>query len=290
VSTRTDSARRIDPPDEIGDPFIPSRHRVVERWQETSDVVTLLLHPVDHPVPPAVPGQFNMVTAFGIGEAAISVSGSTPDGTVRHTVRAVGPVSTALASSRVGEVVGVRGPFGTDWGIGDVGSADVVIIAGGIGLAPLRSVIIAMIDRARSGGGRIFVLVGARTPDDVLFANEIPAWQGAGAQIGVTVDAADAGWRGRVGVVTALIADAGFDPARSIAMICGPEIMMRFSIRSLLDRGVDPGKIRLSLERNMQCGIGLCGHCQLGPLLLCRDGPVVSFNGVVPQLLTTREL
>lgn len=272
------------------DPFVPSRFRVAERRAETSDVVTVTLEPIDAPLPRHRPGQFNMLTAFGIGEAAISVSGGTEDRDVlRHTIRSVGPVSRALADSEVGAIVGVRGPFGTDWGLDAVGERDVVVVAGGIGLAPLRGVIVSLLDRVRRGRGRLFVLIGARTPEEIVFARELSEWSAAGAHVAVTVDAADRAWRGRVGLVTTLIPEASFDPADAIAMLCGPEIMMRFSIRALLDRGFDPSSVRISLERNMQCGVGICGHCQLGPLLLCRDGPVVDFTGPVPDLLSRRE-
>lgn len=275
----------------LTDPFVPARFRVVEHHAETSDIVTLALEPIDGAIPTPRPGQFNMLTAFGVGEAAISISGA-PSETDRllHTIRAVGPVSTALTECAVGDIVGVRGPFGTDWAVENVGTRDVVIVAGGIGLAPLRSVVVSLLERARAGVGRLYVLIGARSPDDIVFLDELPNWRAAGAHVAVTVDAADRSWRGRVGLVTTLIPDAKFDPEQSVAMLCGPEIMMRFSVRALLAHGIDAARVHISLERNMQCGVGLCGHCQLGPLLLCRDGPIVPFTGVVPELLSRREL
>ncbi len=278
-------------PPELGEPFLPSLYRVVNRRVETADVATLQLSPLHGPSPSFEPGQFNMLSALGVGEVAISISGGeAPGDPLEHTIRAVGPVSTALANAQVGEVIGVRGPFGTDWGVSELGNTDVVVVAGGIGLAPLKGVVTSLLERARPGKTRLFVLIGARTPGDVIFSGEFARWRAAGAYIAVTVDGAGPDWRGRVGLVTALIPDAPFEPHRATAMICGPEIMMRFSARALLDRGIDAARIRVSLERNMQCGVGLCGHCQLGPLLLCRDGPIVTYSGAIPALMSRRQL
>ncbi len=267
--------------------FVPDRYRVVASRRETADVVTLSLQP-DTAVPPGFrPGQFNMLTAFGVGEAAISIS-SAPGGAgpLQHTVRDVGAVTHALCRSEVGATIGVRGPFGNDWGPDDLGGRDVVVIAGGIGLAPLRGLILLLLaeQRARS----LTVLVGARFPDQVVFGDEFETWREAGADVRVTVDAAAPGWSGAVGVVTSLVPALPFDPGRTVALVCGPEVMMRFGARALLDRGVAAGQVRVSLERNMQCGVGLCGHCQFGPLLLCRDGPVVTYD-TVQRLLSERE-
>jgi NAD(P)H-flavin reductase len=275
----------------------PIVHRVVARRRETDDVVTIHLEPQSGPRLSFLPGQFNMLSAFGIGEAAISLSGSPRDpGALRHTVRDVGPVSHALCASDVGDLVGVRGPFGSDWrtepasqarGAAPVG--DVVVVAGGIGLAPLRGAVQEFVAASREGGGRVFVLVGARDPSQIVFNDDLEAWAGDGAYVDVTVDRATAQWRGRVGLVTTLLGRAPFDPSQARALICGPEIMMRFTARALVDMGLDPGRILVSLERNMECGLGWCGHCQLGPFLLCRDGPVVPYAGVVSELLAERE-
>jgi len=276
---------------ESRDPFLPALYRVVASRMETHDVVTQALAPVGGAIPTARPGQFNMLSAFGVGEVAISISGLPgPGAPLEHTIRAVGPVSRALADAEVGDVIGVRGPYGTDWGLDDIGDRDVVVVAGGIGLAPLKGVVTSLVGRSPTGAGRLFVLVGARSPEDVVFRDELVDWTAAGARVAVTVDSARPDWRGPVGLVTSLIPDADFAADRTVAMLCGPEIMMRFSIRGLLDRGVDAARIRISLERNMQCGVGLCGHCQLGPLLLCRDGPIVTYEGAVPELLSRKEL
>lgn len=276
-------------------PLTPSLWRVVGRRQETSDVVTLALSSEKTSRPRFLHGQFHMLTAFGVGEAAVSIS-SVPgsDGPVEHSIRDVGPVTHALCDMPIGGIVGVRGPYGRGWGIRENASdaedpSDWVVVAGGIGLAPLRGAVHDLAARQRRERSRLFVLVGAKSPDQVVFADDLEAWRGSGAYVDVSVDVAPAGWSGTVGVVTALIPAAPFDPARTVALVCGPEIMMRFVAESLVDRGVDPGRIQVSLERNMQCGCGICGHCQLGPLLVCRDGPVVTYCGTVAQLLRERQ-
>lgn len=271
---------------------VPVRYVVTDRQDETADTATLTLAPVDDPVDPPEPGQFMMLTAFGIGEAPISVSGSGTDGDRRllHTVRAVGPVSRALYAAQPDTVIGVRGPFGTDWDVAGAAGRDLVFVAGGIGLAPLRPAIRAALYGNARRHGRVVVLVGARTPEDLLFEPDLATWtRDSSVQLAVTVDQARVGWRGNVGLVTTLLKRANFNPERTTAFLCGPEVMMRVVARELLDRGVAAGSVRLSLERNMQCGVGLCGHCQLGPLLTCVDGPVVTFEATA-QLLTVKEL
>jgi NAD(P)H-flavin reductase len=257
----------------------PALYRVVGRRRETVDVVTLLLESLDDERLSYRSGQFNMLSALGVGEVAISVSGSPNDaGPLRHTVRDVGAVTHALCSSDVGDVIGVRGPFGTDWGVtGSASSLDTVVVAGGIGLAPLRGAIEELVVARREGAGRVFVLVGAREPAQLAFVDDLVAWVDAGVVVLTTVDRPAPGWSGRVGLVTTLLANAGFDARHCRVLMCGPEIMMRFTARTLDELGVDAACIWVSLERNMQCGLGWCGHCQLGPLLLCRDGPVVRY-------------
>jgi len=261
---------------------------VVAHRRETDDVATLSLEPVIGPPLEVRAGQFTMLSALGVGEAAISVS-SVPgvQDPLQQTVRDVGPVTAALCGAGIGDVVGVRGPYGTDWELGD-GADDVVVVAGGIGLAPLRGAVDQLVT-AGGASGRVFVLVGARQPDQIIFADDLRLWAEAGAHVAVTVDIAGPGWGGHVGLVTSLLAQAGFDPTGASALVCGPEVMMRFTARALHDMGVRHERIRVSLERNMQCGVGWCGHCQLGPFLLCRDGPVVPYSDVVAHLLTERE-
>ena len=276
-------------------PMTPSLHRVTERIRETADVTTLLLEPLEGPLMSYRCGQFNMLSALAVGEVAISLSGAPDEGRLRHSIRDVGAVSHALCRSRVGDLVGVRGPFGSDWHVAResdgaaTDSRDTVVVAGGIGLAPLRGAVEELVKASQRGAGRVFVLVGAREPSQIVFNDDLESWARRRAKVSLTVDRAPSTWDGRVGLVTSLLGDAGFDPLNTRALLCGPEIMMRFTARALVDLGVDPGGILVSLERNMQCGVGWCGHCQLGPLLLCRDGPVVPYAGLVAELLTQRE-
>ncbi|MBO8191238.1 FAD/NAD(P)-binding protein [Streptomyces oryzae] len=265
----------------------PSPYRVVDRGRETSDTATIVLEPVRSALPPFSPGQFAMVFGFGVGDIPLSVSRIEGD-RLTHTVRSVGAISTRLASLEPGAPVGVRGPFGTGWDLSAAAGLDLLIVAGGLGLAPLRTLITAAL-RAPERYGRLNVLVGARSPGDLLYAGQPERWRNAGARVLVTVDRPDDTWRGDVGVVTGLLNRAGFDPDRTVAFLCGPEVMMRATARDLARRGIAPDRIQLSLERTMHCGTGHCGHCQLGPLLLCRDGPVVRWDRAEP-LLAVREL
>jgi NAD(P)H-flavin reductase len=269
-------------------PMAPRPFRVVARRRETADTVTLRLEAVDGAPMRFAPGQFDMLYAFGIGEVPISFSGARGD-QVEHTIRDVGAVTRALCASRRGTVLGARGPFGTGWPVEEAEGADVVFVGGGIGLAPLRPAIEAVLER-RVRYGRVAILVGARSPDLLLYRRDLASWAArADVRTAVTVDAAGPGWDGHVGLVTELIPRAAFDAADTVAMVCGPEVMMRFVASALLDRGVDSGHLRVSLERNMQCGIGHCGHCQLGPAFLCKDGPVYAYDRVA-DLLTVKEL
>jgi NAD(P)H-flavin reductase len=184
--------------------------------------------------------------------------------------------------------LGLRGPFGNAWPVDDALGGDVVVVAGGIGLAPLRPVVLRALERLE-GEGSLTVLYGARTPDDLLYTRELGEWRRRGAEVEVTVDAAAGGWRGRVGVVPKLVAGAWFRSEATTAFVCGPEVMMRFTVDALEARGVPAGRIMVSLERDMRCGVGLCGHCQLGPTLICRDGPVYA-QADVARWVEVREL
>ncbi|TDV44132.1 FAD/NAD(P)-binding protein [Actinophytocola oryzae] len=271
-------------------PMVPVGYAVVDRTVETRDSATLTLAPVEESLPRFRPGQFTMVYVPGVGEIAVSVSG---DPRLEHvlvqTVRAVGAVSGAIHDATPGTVLGLRGPFGTDWDLPTAAGFDLLLVAGGIGLAPLRPVLLgALACRARYG--RITLVLGARTPAEFLYRDQIRAWaERADLTVLSTVDHSTPGWHGRVGLVTEPLANAELDPARTVAFLCGPEVMMRFSAELLCARGVPASRVRLSLERNMRCGVGLCGHCQLGPLLVCRDGPVVRY-GQVADLLRVKEL
>jgi NAD(P)H-flavin reductase len=269
----------------------PASFRVAERVQETADTWTLDLHPRNgNPLGDFAPGQFAMLYAFGVGEVPISVSGDlNAGGSLVHTIRAVGAVSSALCRTAPGQDVGVRGPFGTAWPVKDAEGADVVVVAGGIGLAPLRPAIYHLLAN-RERYGKVAILYGGRSPAELLYPGELEQWRGRfDVQVEVTVDGAPADWRGRVGVVTKLVPRADFDPAKAVALICGPEVMMRFTAAALRERGLATDQIHVSMERNMQCAIGLCGHCQLQHLFICKDGPVFALSAIEP-LLTAREL
>jgi NAD(P)H-flavin reductase len=273
------------------DPMQPVPFRVLRRKRETHDTFSLVLKPPSAPGPFSfAPGQFNMVNVFGMGEVPISMSGHS--GEVReivHTIRVVGPVTQTLNRVRAGGTVGIRGPFGTAWPVGAAEGHDVVMVAGGIGLAPIRPAIYHVLDH-REKYGKVAILYGARTPQDILFLREIESWRARfDVEVEVTVDRASRDWHGLVGVVPGLIPRAHFDPGNTVAFVCGPEMMITFAVRELARSGVPAQETYVALERNMKCAIGLCGHCQLGPLFLCKDGPVLRYDQVV-DLLRIREL
>lgn len=232
------------------------------------------------------PGQFNMLYVPGWGESAISMSGPPPEvageapsGWI-HTVRQVGQVTGALARMKVGDRLALRGPYGKPWPLDRCQHGDVLLVAGGIGLAPLRPAIYALLAR-RADYGALGLLYGARTPADLLYTHQWETWQQQGLVVQATVDRASAGWQGQVGVVTLLLDRWPLPrPENTHVLCCGPEVMMRFAALAALRRGVPAGQIWVSLERHMQCAVGLCGHCQLGTELICRDGPVFPWDRV----------
>jgi NAD(P)H-flavin reductase len=272
------------------DPFVPTFYRVRRVHRELSDTVTLDIESPHGVRPPCAPGQFNMLYVFGVGEAAISVSGDCGDDRrFVHTVRDVGAVSKAISALEAGAVIGVRGPFGVGWPVEEAEGSDVVIVAGGLGLAPLRPAIYHVLAN-RERYGRVAILFGTRDPREMLFSEELAAWRRhLDISVEVTVDHADASWRGTVGVAPDLIARAPFHPLDAVAFVCGPEVMMRYSASALLDAGVPADRIYLSMERNMKCAIGLCGHCQFGPTFVCKDGPVMSFDRIA-RIFAVREI
>lgn len=262
-------------------PMLVQPYRVQRVRKEIPGTLTLDLAAPDATGFAFAPGQFNMLYVWGVGEVPISISGdpARPQ-TLTHTIRSVGPVSEALCRLPRGATVGVRGPYGNHWPVEAAVGSDVVVAAGGIGLAPLRPVLYHLLAH-RAGYGNIALLYGARTPQDLLYTDELARWRGRfDLEVGVTVDKATNGWQGHVGTVTTLIPKAGFDPAHTVAFVCGPEIMMRFTIRELQSRGVPDERIFISMERNMKCAIGLCGHCQLGPFFICKDGPVFAYSAI----------
>jgi NAD(P)H-flavin reductase len=286
MSTGRESPARAADPASLAPPLAPTPYLVTERSVDTHDTVSFRLTPAQRDsLPPFVPGQFNMLSILGTGEVAISISGDPahPEELV-HTVRTVGLATQALTESVPGVVWAVRGPYGRGWPLERARGKDVVVVAGGLGLAPLRPLVYEVL-RNRDRYGRFEVIYGARSPEDLLYRPELQEWRfRSDARFQVTVDAAGRDWNGDVGLVTQRIPDARFDGRATVAFLCGPEIMMRFVAEALLARGVPPGEIWVSLERNMRCGIGQCGHCQLGPYLLCRDGPVLPWRELAPLL------
>jgi NAD(P)H-flavin reductase len=263
------------------DVMVPEAYHVESVVSETKDTFTLGMKPEDGGARTGfAPGQFSMLYVFGVGELPISISGDPEEpGRLVYTVRSVGPATKALVSSKPGDAVGVRGPFGTSWPLEAARGRDVLIVAGGIGLAPLRPVIYHVL-RHRDDYVRLIVLYGARSPGDRLFRKELEAWnRQPDTHVLSTVDYGGATWRGRVGVVTTLFRYVRLHPDRTVAMICGPEIMMRYVIGELENnRGVPASNIYLSMERNMKCAVGFCGHCQFGPHFICKDGPVFPYD------------
>ncbi len=269
----------------------PRPWRVTERRRETADTWTLALEPADDgPGMSYLPGQFNMIYAFGIGEVPISISGDpNGGGPLEHTVRAVGPVSAAICEAQPGEQLGVRGPYGSSWPVANAAGRHVVVVAGGVGMAPLRPALLDALARRDELAG-VALLYGGRTPADLLFRDELEELRSdPRLDLGITVDSAESDWHGHVGVVTTLIDRAEFDPAAAVAFACGPEVMMRFTVQALMDKGMDPADLYVSIERNMKCAITQCGRCQLGPTFACREGAVMSYADI-GRFLAIREV
>jgi NAD(P)H-flavin reductase len=265
-------------------------YTVLRRRQDTPDTTSLWLRPSDETAPLSfAPGQFVMIGRLGVGEVPISVTGSPADDSLMLTIRDVGGVTHDLTASRVGDSWDVRGPYGTGWHPEDAAAVDLVVVAGGLGMAPLRPAL-HQVCTEREAYRRVSLLYGARSPDEQLYPDLLLHWQHAhDVDLQVTVDRADPSWDGRVGLVTELISRVDVVADTALALLCGPEVMMRFATAALIDRGLRPDRIRWSMERSMACGIGLCGHCQLGPLFVCADGPVLAYDRLEP-LLRVREV
>jgi NAD(P)H-flavin reductase len=272
-----------------GDPWVPEPVRIQRVVRETADTFTLQFDAAKQ-VRPFAPGQFNMLYLFGVGEVAISISGDPAEaGSLVHTIRAVGTVTTAMRGLKRGDALGIRGPFGNGWPMQEAIGKDVLLVAGGLGIAPLRPALYHLM-RHRSEYRAATVLAGARSPSELVYRKQIDRWQRrADLTTRVTVDHAGADWTGAVGVVTALLERVPIDADRTIAMICGPEVMMRFTARALAARGVPGACMFLSLERNMKCALRFCGHCQYRESFLCHDGPVLRFDRI-ESLLARREI
>jgi len=263
-------------------PMVPRPFQVVHYRRELRDTFTLTLEPRDGSTTFSFqPGQFNMLYQLGAGEVPISISGDPANQRqVIHTIRAVGNVTCLLQRLRPGDAIGLRGPLGTPWPLAELAGRDLIILTGGLGLAPLRPVIYYVLSH-RPEFGAVEIIYGARSPQDILYRRELERWRGRfDLRVHITVDSAGPQWHGNVGVVTNLIGRTRVDPLHAAALLCGPGVMMRFSVQELLKLGLSPRDIYVSLERNMQCGLGLCGHCQLGPFFVCKDGPVFSYDRI----------
>ncbi|MCA9263016.1 MAG: FAD/NAD(P)-binding protein [Planctomycetales bacterium] len=280
-------AQPWNPATREGNPWIPLETRIAGIRKDLADVASYELAFTDSDVAKRyrfLPGQFNMLYLPGFGESAISISSDAEDRqTLTHTVRFVGNVTRALSRCERGDHVYLRGPFGSSWPVEECRGADLVIAAGGIGLAPLRPVLYHIINH-REDFGRVCLLYGARTPASLLYREEMQEWKAARIEVLVTVDMAEDSWKGEIGVVPGLFGRIALRSDRTVVLTCGPEIMIRFVINEAITRGVAPERIFLSMERNMSCAMGFCGHCQLGPTFICRDGPVFSFPQMEPYL------
>ncbi len=267
--------------------YVPTPMVVANAVRELEDVFTFTFE-----VPDGFafrPGQFNMLYVHPVGEVPISISGdsASPQRLV-HTIRAVGSVTRAMEALGEGSVLGVRGPYGTAWPLDEVKGRDVLIVAGGLGLAPLRAAILHVLAH-RADYGRVTILFGARSPSQLLYREDLARWRGRfDCRLEAIVDRAGRDWFGNVGAITKLVADVPVSQETAV-FICGPEIMMRFVVRELERRGVPDSSIWLAMERNMKCGIGMCGHCQFGPFFVCKDGPVHRFDRVA-SLFFVREV
>ncbi len=272
----------------VSNPYLIQPATLVEKIREADDIDTYRLQFVDEQVRRSyrfAAGQFNMVYLFGVGEVAISIV-SDPDepDSLDHTIRAVGRVTKAIAGMIIGDVLGIRGPFGQGWPLADMRGKDIVVVTGGLGCAPVVGAI-EYIFRRRSDFGAVRILHGVKTPHDLLYRERFERWrQHPDAEVYLTSDRADKSWQYHVGVVTELFHEVRIDPARTAVLMCGPEIMMRLGAPILIDRGIPATSIYVSLERHMECGIGLCGHCQMGPYFLCKDGPVMRYDRVAQWL------
>lgn len=264
-------------------PFRLHAARIADRRIEAEGIHSFVTRFVDPEVRRTfsfAPGQFNMLYAYGVGEVPISIVSDPQDPTrLEHTIRIAGRVTSVMARWQVGDIIGIRGPYGRGWPLDAVRGRDVVIVTGGLGCAPVAGVI-NYIFRRRDEFGTLHILHGVKTPNDLLYRERFDAWRlHPRTKVYLTTDQPDRSWRYRVGVVTNLFDELVVGPG-VVAMMCGPEAMMRAAIRALRHKGVEEDAIFLSLERNMQCAVGLCGHCQMGPLFFCKDGPVFPYPQV----------
>lgn len=274
--------------DSMANPYGIYPATIVGKIREAEDINTYRLRFVDEQARRQFrfkAGQFNMVYLFGVGEVAISIV-SDPDEPelLDHTIRAVGRITKAIADLRTGDVLGIRGPFGQGWPLEEARGRNMVIVTGGLGCAPVVGAI-EYILRRRTQYGSVTILHGVKTPQDLLYRERFDAWRRfPDTEVLLTSDQPDKSWSYHIGVVTELFELVSIDPPKSIVLMCGPEIMMRLGVPILIRRGIPATAIYVSLERHMECGIGLCGHCQMGPYFLCKDGPVMRYDRVAQWL------
>ena len=266
------------------DPYLPFEAEVVEKIEETPTVFTLRLRFTDANVQEQYsfqPGQFNMVYLFGAGEIAISVvSDPKSDEYYEHTIRTVGQVSNAMAKLKRGDKLGVRGPYGRAWPLEEAKGKDVVLVTGGLGCAPVVSVINYIMHR-REQYEKLFILQGIKRSDDHVFKEKYALWQKQkNTEVFIAANQADPSWPFYTGNITDYIAKLNIEPSNTVSMMCGPEGMMKVSVDGLLQKGVSDEDLYLSIERNMHCAVGHCGHCQYGGLFVCKDGPVFPYNEI----------
>jgi NAD(P)H-flavin reductase len=266
------------------DPWLPHIAEVIGKRREATHVHTLRLRFRDEALRRSYrfrSGQFNMLYVFGVGEVPISIVSDPDDPEILdHTIRVVGKVSAALVGLKKGDSVGIRGPYGSSWPLEESRGRDVVIVTGGLGCAPVVSVINYVANR-RDRYGNLKIFHGVKTPRDLLYRARFRAWQKhPDTEVYLTVDHPDHQWKYNVGVVTNLFRQVRIDPQKSVVMMCGPEMMMHHTVRDLLAQGLAADRIFLSLERNMKCAVGFCGHCQFGPRFICKDGPVLRYDGI----------
>jgi sulfhydrogenase subunit gamma (sulfur reductase) len=265
-------------------PYVPIRAKVKEIREDTSETRTFVISPEVSDAKSRFafrPGQFLQLTVFGVGEAPISVCSSPEDlPLVQMSIRRIGTVTEAMHDIRVGDFVGLRGPYGNGWPVEKLKGRDVVLVAGGIGMAPLRP-LMSTSRNVTDKSGSTTLCYGARNPSLLMYKSEFPRWTESGASVKLTVDQGDAGWNGRVGVVPALLDDLEVDKASAVALTCGPPVMIKFTARKLAQLGYKPENIYASLESMMRCGIGKCGHCHFGSKHVCLDGPVFSYSDML---------
>ncbi len=269
-------------------PYFFHSATIIEKLQEAEGIFTFRLRLNDaeaHRGFRFSSGQFNMVYAFGVGEVAISIV-SDPEETdlLDHTIRIVGRVTQAIGRLGTGDMLGIRGPFGRGWPLEKARGKDVVIVTGGLGCAPVAGAI-DYIFRRRNDYGNVKIIHGVKTPKDLLYRARFDTWRDhPNTEVLLASDRPDKSWKYHIGVVTDLFEEVTLDSRNSLVMMCGPEIMMRVGVPILMRRGIPETNIYVSLERHMECGIGLCGHCQMGPYFLCKDGPVMRYDRVAKLL------